>query len=289
MTPSEWDRVLELFHAAVETPPDERTMLLDQVCSADTGIRSAVEELLREHDPADGFLSRALWDSSKAALNAELFAPEKRFERFVLKEMLGRGGMGEVWSARDPELDRPVALKFTLRACAASESDAARILREAQAASALNHPNIVTIHGMVQSEGVAAIVMELVEGGSLAPLRNAPVDIGKLLVIGSQIARALTAAHEHGIVHGDIKPENIMQRHDGYIKVLDFGVARRVIAEEMSQTERPGLPEPCVTCRPSRPAENRSRPRATSSPSGSSCSNSPPANIPLRISLRRKR
>ena len=154
--------------------------------------------------------------------------------------MLGRGGMGEVWSARDLELDRPVALKF-LRAHTALEMDAARIVREAQAASALNHPNIVTIHGVVRSEGIAAIVMELVEGSSLATLRNAPVALEKVLAIGSQIAQALAAAHAHGIVHGDIKPENIVQRHDGYIKVLDFGLAHRVIAGGMSAARAPGL------------------------------------------------
>jgi serine/threonine protein kinase/sugar lactone lactonase YvrE len=237
MAPSEWDQVLELFHAAIDTPPEARTILLDQACGPETAIRRAVEDLLREHDSAGSFLSRPVWET---APGAELFESGKRFESFVLEEMLGRGGMGEVWSARDLELERPVALKF-LRARTASNSDAARIVREAQAASALNHPNIVTIYGVVRSEGIAAIVMELVKGSSLAALRGAPVAVDKVLAIGSQIAQALKAAHERGIVHGDIKPENIVQRHDGYIKVLDFGLARRVIAEGMPAVERPGF------------------------------------------------
>ena len=232
MAPSEWNRVLELFQAAIEAPPDTRTTLLDQACGVETGIRKAVEDLLRQHDSAGSFLSRPLWDTALAMLDAERFAPGSRFESYVLERVLGRGGMGEVWSARDLELDRTVALKF-LRAHTASEMDTARIVREARAASALNHPNIVTVHGVVRSNDIAAIVMELVEGSSLAALRNTPVAVDKLLAIGSQIAQALAAAHEHGIVHGDIKPENIVQRHDGYIKVLDFGLAQRVIAGEM--------------------------------------------------------
>jgi serine/threonine protein kinase len=230
MALSEWDRVLELFHAALESAPEARSTLLDRACGADTPIRKAVEDLLREHDSAGSFLSRPVWE---AAASAELFSPGKRFDCFVLEEVLGRGGMGEVWSARDLELDRPVALKF-LRARTASEMDVARIVHEAQAASALNHPNIVTIHRVVRSEGIAAIVMELVAGRPLTAVRNAPVALEKALAIGSQIARALAAAHEHGIIHGDIKPENILQRPDGYIKVLDFGLAQRLIEKGMS-------------------------------------------------------
>ena len=240
MAPAEWDQVLELFHAAVESSPNERSKLLDEACGSDTAIRKAVEDLLREHDSAGSFLSRPAWESAGAAARAEPFAGGQRFQNFVLQEMLGRGGMGEVWSARDGELDRPVALKF-LRARSASESDPSRIVREAQAASALNHPNIVTIYGVVRCEEIAAIVMELVEGSSLATLRNAPRPIDEVLAIGAQIAQALKAAHANHIVHGDIKPENIVQRHDGLIKVLDFGLAHRVAADGIPATHRPGF------------------------------------------------
>jgi serine/threonine protein kinase len=253
MAPADWAQVLELFHAAVDTTPEARTKLLDQACGAQTAIRKAVEDMLCEHDSAGSFLSHPVW-APQTSPSAERFAPEGRFASFVLKEVLGRGGMGEVWSARDLELDRPVALKF-LSAQTAWEVDASQIVREAQAASALNHPNIVTIHGVVRSEGIAAIVMELVEGRSLAALRNAPAGVEKVTAIGSQIAQALGAAHEHGIVHGDIKPENIMQRQDGYIKILDFGLAHRVVAEG-STAQRPGF-EPCAICRPNRLAANR--------------------------------
>ena len=215
-----------------------RTTLLDQACGAGSAIRKAVEELLREHDSAGSFLSSPVWDAAQTALRAELLAPGSRFESFILKQVLGRGGMGEVWSAHDLELDRPVALKF-LAAYTASDMDASRIVSEAQSASALNHPNIVTIHGVVRSRGIAAIVMELVAGSSLATLRNAAVALEKVLSIGSQMAQALAAAHAHGIVHGDIKPENIVLRHDGYVKVLDFGLAHRVIEAGLSAAPHP--------------------------------------------------
>lgn len=173
MAPSEWNQVLEVFHAALETPPEARMTLLDQACGAESLIRKAVEELLREHDSAGNFLSRPVWEPTQTALAAEPFQPGSRFECFVLEQVLGRGGMGEVWSARDVELDRPVALKF-LRAHTASEMYAARIVSEAQAASALNHPNIVTIHRVVRSEGVAAIVMELVDAVRWRPCGTHP-------------------------------------------------------------------------------------------------------------------
>ena len=125
--------------------------------------------------------------------------------------------MGEVWSAHDAELDRVVALKL-LRAETASEFDTAHIAREAKAASALNHPNIVTIHGLVRSESCSGIVMELVQGRSLAELRGTLLPLNEVLSIAAQISKALAAAHANGIIHGDIKPENIMLRDDGYVK-----------------------------------------------------------------------
>ena len=145
-------------------------------------------------------------------------------------KLLGHGGMGEVWSARDTELDRCVALKF-LRAETASEVDTAYIAREAKAASALNHPNIATIHEVVRSEGCSAIVMELVQGSSLAKLRGTSLPSDDVRSMGPQIAKALAATHANGIIHGDTKPENIMLRDDGYVKVLDFGLVRQVATE----------------------------------------------------------
>jgi serine/threonine protein kinase len=238
MGPAEWNRVVELFHAALETSGDQRVLLLDQTCGTDTLLRKAVEELLKEYASAGGFLSEPLVDMQARASYPAVVAPNQRFERFILMERLGRGGMGEVWSARDTQLDRCVALKF-LRAEAASEVDSAHIAHEAKAASALNHPNIVTIHEVVRSEDCSAIVMELVQGSALAKLRGSSLPIDQVLPIGAQIAKAMAAAHANGIIHGDIKPENIMLREDGYVKVLDFGLARRVAIETIAGAHAP--------------------------------------------------
>ena len=227
MAPSEWDQVVELFHAALETTGDQRVALLDQACGTQSLLRKAVEELLKQHESAGSFLSKPILATLERTSSPGFLAPNQPFERFFLLNMLGRGGMGEVWSARDTELDRTVALKF-LRAETSSGLDTAHIAREAKAASALNHPNIVTIHGVVRYEQASAIVMELVEGSSLANFRGSPIPLDGVLSVGSQTAKALAAAHANGIIHGDIKPENIMLRNDGYIKVLDFGLARRV-------------------------------------------------------------
>jgi len=238
MAPSEWNQVVELFHAALEKSGDQRLMLLDQACGTQSLLRKAVEELLKEHESAGSFLSEPLLDTQSRVFCPDVVAPNQPFERFILLEMLGRGGMGEVWSARDTELDRSVALKF-LRAEATFELDTAHIAREAKAASALNHPNILTIHEVVRTETCSAIVMELVEGSSLAKLRGTSLPVDEVLSLGAQVAKALAAAHANGIVHGDIKPENIMLRDDGYVKVLDFGLARRVGIETIAGAQGP--------------------------------------------------
>src|SRR5215470_6016886 len=179
MTPSEWNQVVELFHAALEKSGDQRVVLLDQVCGTQTMLRKTVEELLKQHESAGSFLSEPLFEMQPLVSRPDVVAPNQLFERFILLEMLGCGGMGEVWSARDTELDRLVALKF-LRAETAPELDTAHIAREAKAASALNHPNIVTIHEVVRSKSCSAIVMELVQGSSLAKLRGASLPIDEV-------------------------------------------------------------------------------------------------------------
>src|SRR5580658_1575170 len=139
---------------------------------------------------------------------------------------LGRGGMGEVYRARDLRLGRAVALKFLPERNLSDRGAVERFLREARAASALNHPNIVTIYDVGDTANGRYIAMEFIEGQTLRSLATAGVPIKELLDVGGQVARALTVAHAAGIVHRDIKPENVMIRGDGYVKVLDFGLAR---------------------------------------------------------------
>ena len=149
--------------------------------------------------------------------------------RFVITGFVGQGGMGMVYSAHDPELKREVALKVIAPGAEATSSE--RFIREAQAASALNHPNIVTVYEVIRWGPMVAIAMELVTGTSLRGFCGTAQPVEKVALWGGQIAHALAAAHARGIVHRDIKPENLMLRTDGYIKVLDFGLARQAGAE----------------------------------------------------------
>ena len=159
---------------------------------------------------------------------------------YRIVSQLGAGGMGEVWLAEDTRLDRKVALKLLPTEFTQDANRVRRFTLEAKAASALNHPNIVTVHDIGQSESGRFIVMELIAGRTLRTLTSAANSIETLLALGTQIAKALSAAHEAGIVHRDLKPDNIMVRDDGYVKVLDFGLARLQIESE-TDPEAPTL------------------------------------------------
>ena len=150
---------------------------------------------------------------------------------------LGAGGMGEVYRAHDSHLGRDVAIKFLPRDDGTSRYTVERFLREARAASALNHPNIVTVFDAGQDDIGYFIVMELVRGRTLRSFIGIQPDIGLLGDLATQIAKALAAVHEIGVVHRDIKPENIMVRDDGYVKVLDFGLARSTVPRPVDAPE----------------------------------------------------
>ena len=146
--------------------------------------------------------------------------------RYQIQNVLGSGGMGEVFKAVDPTLGRPVALKVLRPELSGDPERMSRFLHEARAASALNHPNILTIHEVGDHDGSRFLVSELVEGESVRQrLERGPLTIREILDIAIQTASALSAAHAASIVHRDIKPDNLMLRPDGYVKVLDFGVA----------------------------------------------------------------
>jgi TolB-like protein len=160
-------------------------------------------------------------DESKSAL-----APEQRVGSYVLLERLGAGGLGEVWKARDRRLNRVVALKF-ISAVRPGSTPATDLLREARAASGLNHPNIITIFEVGEAEGGTYLAMEFVEGETLRQrLNRPPLPLDEALEIAGQMAAGLAAAHKHGIIHRDLKPENIMLRVDGFVKLVDFGLAK---------------------------------------------------------------
>jgi serine/threonine-protein kinase len=150
--------------------------------------------------------------------------------RYIIRAHLGAGGMGEVYRAEDPKLRRVVAIKRWVSRGQADEAEASRLLREGQRLSALNHPNIASVYDVLEEQGEIFLVMECVEGQTLRQRLHSPLSVEQFFEIGIQSADALTAAHERGILHGDVKPENIMLTTSGHVKLLDFGVARRLSA-----------------------------------------------------------
>lgn len=155
--------------------------------------------------------------------------PGTRLGPYEVVVLLGAGGMGEVYRARDPKLNRDVAIKVLLPSVAGDPDRLARFSREAQVLASLNHPNIAHIHGLEEAGGVTALVLELVEGEDLAQrIARGPMPVDDALPIARQIAEALEAAHEHGIIHRDLKPANVKVRADGAVKVLDFGLAKAI-------------------------------------------------------------
>ena len=219
MTPDQWPRVKEIFHAALERAVEERTGFLDRACGGDPSLRAEVDRLLHAHGEAGGFIERAPIPSNRALTGRVI-------GRYEVGRLIGSGGMGEVYAARDTELGREVALKI------GSDTDLAAqagLRREAQHASQLNHPHICTIHEVGAFDGRAYIAMEYVEGEPLSGLITADgLGIDQVLRYGIQIADGLDHAHRHGVNHGDLKSENVAITTDGRAKILDFGLARRL-------------------------------------------------------------
>jgi formylglycine-generating enzyme required for sulfatase activity/dienelactone hydrolase len=214
MSSSRQDRVDEVFQAALDLPAAQRGAFLERACAGDQELSRAVGGLLRSHERAEaaGFLERA---------------PAHRIGRFRLIERVGAGGMGEVFLAHDDSLDRPVALKLSRVDGGSDDERARRFRQEALAASALNHPNIVTVHEVGRSGDVEYMATEFVEGETLRHLLDGgALQIARALDVALQVAAALATAHAAGIVHRDVKPENVMVRSDGLVKVLDFGIAK---------------------------------------------------------------
>ena len=232
-----WQQVEALFHAAVELDPKARAAFLDRRCNGDLELRSEVESLLHSSDRASGFLNKPILDVVKEVANGPppALTPGSRLGRYSIIAKLGAGGMGQVFVAQDLQLRRKVALKVLPPWLTRDERALRRFEQEAQAASALNHPNILTIYEFAEIKGLVFIASEVVEGQTLRQkLANGALDSREAIDIALQTARALEAAHAHGIVHRDIKPENLIVRPDGLVKLLDFGIAK--LTEEPAET-----------------------------------------------------
>ena len=228
MQPERWQKCAEIFNTALEQPADKRSAYLDQSCAGDESLRGQVELLLRCHHQADGFIESPAFESAPDLLlgdNDALLGKQLGFYR--IDSILGIGGMGVVYLAEDERLGRKVGLKLLPPSLAADAKQLEKLKLEARTASALNHPNIVTIHEIGEIDGTHYIATEYIEGRTLRDrMETGPVPPNEAIDIAQQIAGALSVAHEAGIVHRDIKPENIMLRPDGYVKILDFGIAK---------------------------------------------------------------
>jgi len=236
ISPTQWERVKELFEAALERAPSERIAFLEKN-AGDEVIRSEVSRLLAEHDNLEIVLSTpAFIDPRHPIYSRERLEPDEVWSgRFRIVNFIAAGGMGEVYRARDSKLARDVALKVLPQAFAGDANRLARFEREAKLLASLNHPNIAAIHGLEDSSGAYALVLELVEGPTLADrLSQGPIPIEEALLIAKQICDALEYAHERGIVHRDLKPANIKITPDDAVKVLDFGLAKAIESDPAS-------------------------------------------------------
>jgi TolB-like protein/tRNA A-37 threonylcarbamoyl transferase component Bud32/Flp pilus assembly protein TadD len=217
-----------LFHEALGKAPEERASFLDEACSSDHAMRREIESLLEHENLARGFLESDGSGAQPAAAPRDPVSAGERIGPYTVMDLVGAGGMGEVYKARDQRLDRHIAIKFLSRRMAIDAASLERFEREARAASALNHPNICTLHDVGEFQGRPYLVMELLEGQSLKErIVKSPLSAPEVASIAQQVCAALQAAHAKGIVHRDIKPANIFVTHSGQVKVLDFGLAKR--------------------------------------------------------------
>ncbi|MBL8189298.1 MAG: protein kinase [Acidobacteria bacterium] len=228
MTPELYRQIGNLYHAALELEPSQRKAFLDEACAGNEELRQEVEGLLASNEQAGNFLAAPAVEtvSQPSSINQSEKLIGQVLGQYRVLSRIGAGGMGEVFLAEDNRLNRKVALKILPAEFVSSPDRIRRFEREAKAASATAHPNIVSIYDIGQHQGIHYIASEYVEGETLRRrIKREPLSQLDALDIAIQIANALDSAHAAGIVHRDIKPENIMLRPDGFVKVLDFGLA----------------------------------------------------------------
>src|SRR5881396_206479 len=229
MTPERWQQLKQIFQSALERNPAERSAFLSRACQDNHALRSQVESLIASHDQAGDSIEAMAAEADTEMLDDDQpgSIPGKHISHYEVLSLLGRGGMGEVFLAHDTSLGRKVALKLLRSDFTRIEERLRRFRQEARAASALNHPNILTIYEIGHDGSLHFMATEYVEGETLRQhLSRARLTVGQTLDVAIQVASALAAAHQAGIIHRDIKPENTMVRTDGNVKVLDFGLAK---------------------------------------------------------------
>ena len=242
MKPERNRQIDEVFQAALARDAAARPVFLDEACAGDPVLRGHVEALLASDESAGSFIEQPAYERGAELLRdwTDGDFVGRTLSHYRLVRQLGAGGMGVVYLAEDTQLGRRAAVKILPRHLADDASLVSRFRQEARAASALNHPNIVTIYEVGEAEGTHFIATELVEGATLRErMARAPVTVGEAVDIALQVAAALWKAHAAGVVHRDVKPENVMLNEDGHAKVLDFGIAKLVEHARASATEAP--------------------------------------------------
>ena len=234
MNPERWQQIDRIFQGAIEREPHERASFLDQACGDDSPLREKIEALLRSHDGAGSFLASPASPPNFGKVREP--APHQFVGQYLgsyeLKAHVGSGGMGDVYRARDTQLRRDVAIKILPSEFSRDPDRVARFQREAVALAALNHPNIAAIHDLDEVNGTRFLVLEFVEGETLAVrLKRGPLSVPQSLDLCRQIAEGLEGAHAKGVHHRDLKPENIQVTPDDRVKLLDFGLAKTLASE----------------------------------------------------------
>jgi Tol biopolymer transport system component/tRNA A-37 threonylcarbamoyl transferase component Bud32 len=229
MTPERWKQIERLYQAALEREPNQRAAFLKEACAGDEVVRQEVESLLAYEPHAEGFIEAPAPEAAAKGLagHRRHSLVGQQLGLYKVLSLLGAGGMGEVYLARDTRLERTVAVKVLPAELIDNPERLKRFEQEAKAASRLNHPNIITIHGIDRADGLDFITMEYVAGKTLdklIPRKGMPLK--QALPIAIQMADALAAAHRAGLVHRDLKPGNVMVSESGHVKVLDFGLAK---------------------------------------------------------------
>src|SRR6266498_1571994 len=229
MKPERLQRSDEILQGALELRPEERAVFLDEACAGDEALRQRVESLLLAAQRMDGFMEERMSRvAGELMMEGPVIAsPGQVIGYYKIVELLDKGGMGEVYLATDTRSGREVALKLLPDSSISDQQRVRRFQQEARSILALNHPNIVTIYEIGQTDSAHYIVTERITGETLRlRLAGSPLEISEALSIAIEVSKALEATHTAGIMHRDIKPENIMLRPDGYVKVLDFGIAK---------------------------------------------------------------
>ena len=242
MKPEQWQQVDQLFHAALEHAPGERAAFLREACIGDDSLRREVESLLAQDAETGSFMADPAYAvaASRIVVDETPSLEGQSISHYLIISLVGKGGMGEVYRARDTRLDREVAVKVLPVEFSRDPDRLRRFGQEARATSALNHPNILTIYDIGSHEGAPYIIAELLEGEELrAVLKRGAIPLSRAMDYAQQIATGLAAAHSRGIIHRDLKPENFFVTTDSFVKVLDFGLAKLRPPEAVPDSKAP--------------------------------------------------